>query len=161
VKKDGTCINVEIYRCGLVFAGRRAGLVLALDVTDKARLQEQLLRAQKMEAVGRLAGGVAHDFNNLLTVILGNIGTLLSQLPPGHDSREPLGEIRSAGERAAALRGSCWRSAAARSSAPKGSTWRGSWGRRRRCCGGSSARTSSWSPGPAPGPAASAPTRCS
>ncbi len=73
------------------------------DVTARVQLEEQLRVAHKLEAIGRLAGGVAHDFNNILTVISGN-GELLSRaLPPDASGRLLLGEIREAAERAAAL----------------------------------------------------------
>jgi signal transduction histidine kinase len=74
----------------------------------EARLEQsqgELLQAQKMEAVGRLAGGVAHDFNNLLTVILGNAQLLLLDTGADDDAREPLEEIHSAAARAADLTG--------------------------------------------------------
>jgi len=80
---------------------RMVGTVL--DVTERRRLEDQLRQAQKMEAIGRLAGGVAHDFNNLLTAILGSADLLLDTLPPGEEAREEAGEIRAAGERAADL----------------------------------------------------------
>ncbi len=73
------------------------------DITENKRLEGQLRQAQKMEAVGRLAGGVAHDFNNLLTVILGYVSILLDQTQPGESIHESIRVIRSTAERAAGL----------------------------------------------------------
>ncbi|GAB4239887.1 MAG: hypothetical protein OHK0028_17880 [Deltaproteobacteria bacterium] len=111
LRKGGEEIDVEITTHDLVFGGRPARLVLAIDVTERKRaeeerdlLQKQLTQAQRMDAIGRLAGGVAHDFNNLLVVILGHAELLLGRMgtsdPAAADS---LKEIRKAGERAAQL----------------------------------------------------------
>ncbi len=70
---------------------------------QRERLEDQLRQAQKMESVGRLAGGVAHDFNNLLTVILGNVESVLDALNPVDPIHQPLTEVQRAGESAAAL----------------------------------------------------------
>ena len=75
------------------------------DTTKRKRFEEQYRQAQRMEVVGRLAGGVAHDFNNLLTVINGFTELALSNTPPGTPSRWLLEEIRKAGDRAALLTG--------------------------------------------------------
>jgi PAS domain S-box-containing protein len=75
------------------------------DLTERKRLEEQLLHAQKMEAIGRLAGGVAHDFNNLLTAILGYCELLLDRVDARDPNRHAVEEINKAGERAASLTG--------------------------------------------------------
>jgi len=73
------------------------------DITERRRLADQLRLSQKLEAIGQLAGGVAHDFNNLLTAILGYCNLILEDVGDNADLRRDLEEIRSAGERAAAL----------------------------------------------------------
>jgi signal transduction histidine kinase len=80
-------------------------LGLVMDMTERRRLEEQLLQSQKLEAIGRLAGGVAHDFNNLLTGILGYANFALKSLPENHASRTDILEIERAGTRAAELTG--------------------------------------------------------
>ena len=79
------------------------GVGISLDVTERRTLEEQYQQAQKMEAIGRLAGGVAHDFNNLLTVILGYCDLVLDVLDPDDPRQSDMGEIKKAGERAAGL----------------------------------------------------------
>jgi PAS domain S-box-containing protein len=81
-----------------------------VDITERkeaeaarARLESQLLQSQKLESIGRLAGGVAHDFNNHLTVINGYCDLIVSGLAPDDPNREILGDVRRAGERAATL----------------------------------------------------------
>jgi PAS domain S-box-containing protein len=73
------------------------------DITERKRLEQQFFQAQKMEAIGRLAGGVAHDFNNLLSVIIGSSDLLLDTLDQSDPKRVELEEIKDAGNRAATL----------------------------------------------------------
>jgi two-component system cell cycle sensor histidine kinase/response regulator CckA len=104
-KKDGTPVTVSLFAAPLRDANARVTGILALieDVTGVKRLEQQVFQAQKMEAVGRLAGGVAHDFNNLLTAILGSTDLLLESLPSDHPGREEAQETRKAALRAADL----------------------------------------------------------
>jgi two-component system, cell cycle sensor histidine kinase and response regulator CckA len=100
-KKDGTDLEVEGVSNPIEFGGRRARLVMASDVSAKRLLEAQLLQSQKMEAVGRLAGGVAHDFNNSLGVILGYTEVLMRQAAP--DQLPRLEQILKATHRASHL----------------------------------------------------------
>ena len=101
-KKDGTLIDVEVASSWIRFRGREARLVLALDVTEKRSLEAQLVQSQKMEVVGRLAGGVAHDFNNLLGVVTG-YGQLLRNRLDDPSLLKYADDILKASERAAGL----------------------------------------------------------
>jgi PAS domain S-box-containing protein len=80
-----------------------AALALAIDITERKRLEAQLLQSQKMEGIGQLAGGVAHDFNNLLTAIGGYADLVISDLPPDAPQRADMAEIQRAADRATAL----------------------------------------------------------
>jgi signal transduction histidine kinase len=82
---------------------RAAFLATLRDVTERTRLAEQLRHAQKLEAVGQLAGGVAHDFNNILTVVLSSAEIVLEEIDEKHPSRRSILDIQQAGRRAAAL----------------------------------------------------------
>ncbi len=113
-RKDGSILPVEL-RTFLIKndEGENQGMwAIVRDITErrraeeeKARLQEQFLQAQKMEAIGRMAGGIAHDFNNLLTVIKGNCQLSLMDLQEGNSLRTNLEEIQKAAESAANLVG--------------------------------------------------------
>jgi PAS domain S-box-containing protein len=104
-KKDGTLYEEEATFSPIRDAlGRINGFVaIKRDVTERLELERQLLQAQKLESVGRLAGGVAHDFNNLLTVIKGYSEFLIKELKPYDPLLEHAHEIRQAGERAESL----------------------------------------------------------
>jgi PAS domain S-box-containing protein len=104
-RKDGAPFWNELSISPILdAAGRLTHFVGAqADVTARRSLEEQLRQAQKMEAVGQLAGGVAHDFNNLLCIINGYSDLLLENLPPGDPSRGSISEILKAGQRSAGL----------------------------------------------------------
>jgi two-component system, cell cycle sensor histidine kinase and response regulator CckA len=101
--KGGALADVEVASNSILFRGQAARLVLASDVSEKKRLEAELLQAQKMDAIGRLAGGVAHDFNNLLGVISGYSQLLGKDLGPQHKGQKRVEEIQKAADRAAGL----------------------------------------------------------
>jgi two-component system, cell cycle sensor histidine kinase and response regulator CckA len=105
ITKDGCTISCEWYNTPLVDeSGRVFGVASLLqDVTERVALEERLRQSQKMEAVGRLAGGVAHDFNNLLTVILGYSQILAEGVPPGSRLADSTAQIKSAADRASGI----------------------------------------------------------
>jgi two-component system, cell cycle sensor histidine kinase and response regulator CckA len=83
--------------------GRRFLGGMAVDITERRQLEQQLRQAQKMEAIGNLAGGVAHDFNNIVTIITGYSDMLLSRIGPEGPMRRELEQIKKAGDRAHSL----------------------------------------------------------
>jgi two-component system cell cycle sensor histidine kinase/response regulator CckA len=104
-RKDGSIITVRISGRAVSSADEPADVLEAIaeDVTDRRALEDQLRQSQKMEAVGRLAGGVAHDFNNLLMVISGYAEVILSQLDPASPLHEKGRAIQLAADRATTL----------------------------------------------------------
>jgi len=101
--KDGRTLEVEVISHELVYSGKRVRLAVAQDVSERKNLEGQLRQAQKMEAIGRLAGGVAHDFNNLLMVIKGHTELLLNVLAPSDHVARKIEQIDRSADRAAAL----------------------------------------------------------
>jgi PAS domain S-box-containing protein len=102
-RKDGTEFPVEI---GLEPLVTREGVLISstiVDITGRRKMEERLRLSQRMEAIGKLAGGVAHDFNNLLGVIIGCADVVLDTLPPGHPAAKKVEMIRKAGASAADL----------------------------------------------------------
>jgi two-component system, cell cycle sensor histidine kinase and response regulator CckA len=109
-RKDGTLFPVEIRLSPLASTHSHLIIAVVRDITERklaekenAKLEAQLRQAQRMESVGRLAGGVAHDFNNMLGVILGHTELALNQLDPSQPLYDDLIEIQKAADRSANL----------------------------------------------------------
>jgi len=104
-RKDGSAITVRISGRAVSSADEPADVLEAIaeDVTERRVLEDQFRQAQKMEAVGRLAGGVAHDFNNLLMVISGYTEVILAKLDADHPLQEKARAIQQAADRATTL----------------------------------------------------------
>ena len=111
-RRDGTVMDMELVSHELEMDGRRTRLVLATDISERARTraalhqsEEQLRQAQRLDAVGRLADGVAHDFNNILTTIRGFGDMLFRQMAEDDPRRAEADQIRKAADRGVLLTG--------------------------------------------------------
>jgi len=93
-------VSARVMRDGAEIAG---GVIVARNVTERRKLEQQVQQAQRLDTVGRLAGGIAHDFNNLLTAILSSASMAREVLPPDHEVQADLADVQLAGERATQL----------------------------------------------------------
>jgi PAS domain S-box-containing protein len=103
LRRNGTTFPMDLAVSEAHTPRGRLFIAVVRDLTDRKQLEEQLLQAQKMEAIGQLAGGVAHDFNNLLGAIQGSGELLMDRAPEGDPFRRPAQRILDAAERGAAL----------------------------------------------------------
>jgi signal transduction histidine kinase/DNA-binding LytR/AlgR family response regulator len=128
--QDGQTLEIDVLRSGerrnaelrvvqCDWQDTPAFLATVRDITERNRLAEQLRHAQKLDAIGQLAGGVAHDFNNLLTVILACAEFSLDAVPADNPARRQIEEIQRAGRRAASLTHQLLTFARRRSSTPQ------------------------------------------
>jgi two-component system cell cycle sensor histidine kinase/response regulator CckA len=104
-RRDGRPAIIDSRQVLKVDAGGAITGILQInrDITANRELEDQLRQAQKLDSIGKLAGGVAHDFNNLMTIVSGYAGMALDELPTGHALRDSLLEIAAAATRATAL----------------------------------------------------------
>jgi PAS domain S-box-containing protein len=104
IRKDGRAVALEVSSRLIYEEGEAVAVQgIARDITNRKELEEQLRQSQKMEAIGRLAGGVAHDFNNLLTVIKGHAELLCDRVKPIDAARKDIEQIQQGADRAASL----------------------------------------------------------
>ncbi|PIE63481.1 MAG: hypothetical protein CSA25_00135 [Desulfobacter postgatei] len=104
-RKSGACYDVEVTAQYLVDENEKL-FIISRDISERKQMEElesQLIQAQKMESVGRLAGGVAHDFNNMLSIILGNVELMQDDIDQGNPLRSKVYEIQKAAQRSADL----------------------------------------------------------
>ncbi len=103
LRRDGREFPLEVHVSSYEEQNAVHTVAILRDITDRLNLEEQLRQSQKMDALGRLAGGVAHDFNNLLTVVMSCADVALMSLPEGSKPADNIRLIRQTGERAATL----------------------------------------------------------
>jgi len=102
-RKDGSTFPAEVQGRTMPYHGRQVRVAAIRDVTEARRLEDQVRRTQRMEAIGQFAGGIAHDFNNLLTAVLASSSMLEAGLPLGSPLLDDVETIRGAARRGADL----------------------------------------------------------
>jgi PAS domain S-box-containing protein len=100
---DGTAVDVEVKAIPTIYEHKPAVQVIIRDITERKRLEQQLLQSQKLEGVGTLAGGIAHDFNNLLAMVLGSAELLQRQLSELPQLKKYVDRIIEASERGSSI----------------------------------------------------------
>ena len=100
---DGSVRDVEVFSSVIDISGKTFLHSIIHDITDKRNVEEKYRQAQKIEAVGQLAGGVAHDYNNMLTVILGYTELALKKVGPSDPLRSDLIEVQNAAKQSARI----------------------------------------------------------
>ncbi len=103
LRRNGSEFPIELSISGFLLNNRRHASGIIRDISERKKLEGQLLHAQKMEAIGTLAGGIAHDFNNILNVIMGYGSMVMDGIGADHPSRERMREVLAAADRAANL----------------------------------------------------------
>ncbi|MDD2337063.1 MAG: PAS domain S-box protein [Geobacteraceae bacterium] len=103
VRLDGSIVPVEMVSVNFARRGEGSVLAIARDISDRKRMQEELIKAHKLESLGILAGGIAHDFNNILTGILGNLSLASARLELSHPIARYLLDCEKAAVRASKL----------------------------------------------------------
>jgi len=89
-RRDGSTLPMEVSARVTTWGDKKVILSIATDITERKRMEEDLLRARKLESLAVLADGIAHDFNNLMAIVQGYLDLALTDLPPDHVSRQPL-----------------------------------------------------------------------
>jgi len=100
---NGHTTPIEINAGNVTCRNQQADLLIIRDITDRKRLEEQIVKTEKLESIGILAGGIAHDFNNLLTAILGNASLALEKLQPDENLHKLLSKVQEASIKANVL----------------------------------------------------------
>ncbi len=103
VRLDGSTVPVEMVSVHFLYKGADSVLAVARDISERKKMQDELVKAQKLESLGVLAGGIAHDFNNILTGIMGNVSLILNQLEPSSGIAKRLESCEKAAIRASEL----------------------------------------------------------
>jgi signal transduction histidine kinase/ActR/RegA family two-component response regulator len=103
IRLDGSNVPVDVSSLAFNYQGKNAVLVVAHDISERKKMQDELFKAQKLESLGVLAGGIAHDFNNILTGILGNLSLARVRLAPSNNIDKQIDECEKAAIRASNL----------------------------------------------------------